>query len=251
MTNIPSSLTKQHAKLWKAVMANFYGRYNRSRKCWIGKFRVEGDTVLVCMRPNKLEVTSNGKYRFFHFSIAGHFLFKDGTKPDCHPCQGAMGLITLSDAQKKLAVVAKNSLYEKIGPWGSAPPEENFSIQKLGPRGNFGWLIKGSYTGQGINPSWVDVHGHFADTIRKIGSIPLGYSMWCEGGKSSDGVPCPDYSFEMAFDTTERTTAFYSIILKGSGLREGKRFNPIFRIPFNRKSLSYTLPGGLPAELQD
>jgi hypothetical protein len=242
LTNIPSDLGPNDKELWRRVMANFYGKYSKTQKCWVSK----GEGENWCMRPHTLNRVSDGAATLYYMAVGGQQL---GEANDCHACTGAMGLFVFSDAKPMLAIVARSAKYMDYGSWGRVPPEESFAIHRLGPPSNFAWTIENGWSGQGITVTSTEIFGITGDQVRSLGQLPKSFS---DAGNCDNGVnmmtqeKCSDVNFETLFEAGKTSEAFASIVLKGSGTLKGKPFTESYRVDFDPTTQSYPEPPNLP-----
>lgn len=246
LTDIPSSAAKTDKELWRKVMAGFYGKYDKAHKCWISR----SDGADYCMRPHTLHRVSDGAATLYFLVVGGNTLGGDN---ECHACTGVLGLLVLSDARPQLAIVARGPRFMAYGSWGRIPPEENFTIHRLGQPANFAWTVEGSWTGQGITVSWTDILGLIGGEVRSLGHLPRSFS---DAGNCDNGVnmmtqeKCSEVEFDTLFETAKTGQPFASITLKGSGTLKGEPFTASYAVDFDSKAMLYPTPAGLPQEIQ-
>ena len=95
--------------------------------------------------------------------------------------------------------MARNSLREDFSRWGSLPPEEDFSLQLLGPHGNYGWVAKSGVSGQGFYWKRYSIFGLSRGRAALIGELPGGEdngggTVSCDLAERLD-EPYADHSF--------------------------------------------------------
>lgn len=242
-TNIPSSLANDSSAFWKAAMEEFYGPYDQKNKCWIGQSK-DGRH---CMRPVKMELVTENSRKLRYLVFGGSTLGEDGLPQQCHACVGRVGFVSLAEGYETFSIVAKSDLYETIGGWGDAPAEESFALREIGPNGNLGWTIEGSYSGMGHTFTWFDVYGISAGTFYSLGPIPTGSNDDgnCENGKTHMGDgPCTHYSYEPRF-LSQGNASFYPILLDEFGHRLGVPLDATHRIVFDETTFRYDVPEAL------
>jgi hypothetical protein len=242
LTNIPSELARDDRQLWRRAMAEFYGRYDKRQKCWIGK--AKGTSW--CMRPHTLNRVSAGDATFYYLAVGGH---KPGEDNACHACAGALGLFVLSDAKAQMAIVARSEKFMDFGSWGRVPAEENFAVQRLGQPGNFAWVIENGWSGQGVTVTWTDMFGILGGEVKNLGQLPRSFSDEgnCENGINvSTREKCSAVNFEAVYEADKTSEAFASILLKGSGTLKGQPFAGTYRVDFDPATLTYPAPPDLP-----
>lgn len=217
---------------WRAVMEEFYGPYDRSLTCWIGKV---GDER-VCMRPHRLDTVAaeRGPLRFV--VTAGHALTENNGYSDCHACSGAVGLIVLGEAGGRLELVARNSLAEPAGAWGQAPGEDEFRLRAIGDDVH-GWTMETGWTGQGYTLGSTVVFGVSGDDVIELGTIPVHSD---NAGTCGDGLAeCFVHSYELVFDEGSGRR-YRDIVLRR--LPESTAGPESFRVPFDLDALRYAAP---------
>jgi hypothetical protein len=207
-------------EFWRVVMSDFYGRYDAGRKCWMSKYK----GVFQCMRPHKLDIIDTKSGRLLYAVVGGHRFDEKGGRVECHGCAGALGLLVFSERAAKLTLVARNSLYEDFGSWGSIPDPDNFSIREIGP-GKKGWLIRSGYLGGGRQTGWISVFAVIGDGVSPIGTLPETYSD--SGACDKD---CSTYSFDVVLDAFSAEKPFYPFVLRASGVRKGQSYSETYRI---------------------
>jgi hypothetical protein len=248
-TSIPVASLSQPAEFWKAAMEHFYGSYDRRLKCWTAEIRSDDGPLKACMRPHKIETvnTSGGKR---HFLVFGGFAINDrGGKDDCHACGGLMGMAVLEETGNALDLIARNDLATSFGSWGDIPPEEAFTLRRIGQDDLYGWVIETGYTGQGYTYLSHFIHAPIGDRIIEIGSMPAGFDDLgnCDdnGTNLMNGEKCTAYS--VSLDFVENAAAkLYDAVMRYSGYRHGETIDPVFTAKFDDATLAYELPDGMP-----
>lgn len=61
---------------------------------------------------------------------------------------------------------------------------------------------------------------------------------------------CSDLSVKYTFDTHSSASSFYPIILRASGIQEGRPFRGNYRLVFDEKSQKYSMPENMPDEIK-
>jgi hypothetical protein len=232
MTDIPLSAAGDPKLLWRAVMEGFYGPYDRASKCWMGTI----DGRRHCMRPHKLDaVTTDGRELLF-IVTGGYPIGENGGRNDCHACPGSLGLIVLGKTAGGLELIARNSLADETGAWGTVPVEENFRLRKIGDA-RYGWTMESGWTGQGYHSGWIDIFGISGSDVVEFGSVPIHAD---NSGTCGDGLgACFVKSYEIVFDEGA-DGSFYGIVLRR--LEESTEGPASFSIGFDPGSLSYEVP---------
>jgi hypothetical protein len=244
LTRIPATAAKSEKDLWRRVMAEFYGKYDKAQKCWVS----EHGGKRYCMRPHRLHKVSAGKATHYFIATGGHPI---EAGYDCHACAGTLGLIVLSDAGKTLGIVARNSGYEDFGGFGTVPAEENFEVHRLGAPGNYAWTIAGGWSGQGITTTAISIHGIAGDQVKNFGRAPRGFS---DAGNCDNGInlmtheKCTDVGFEPTYDVDSGNARFGTILIKGSGVWKGQPFDRSYRISFDETAMTYRIPPDFPED---
>lgn len=244
---IPASAAREPKVLWRMVMEDYYGPYDKALKCWVARF----DAGRVCMRPHKLDrVTIHGADHLF-LVIGGAHLGEDGEPRTAHVDGGALGLIVFRENGDALKLVAKNDLHATFGSFGNLPSEESFSVREIGPDETYGWVATDGWVGQGHVITSATIFAPVGDSVVDIGGVPNHYDNMgnCENGKviGSD-VACTDYSAEILFDSADASRRFYPIIMKVRGSREGVAIDRAFTARFDPGKFKYENVQGLPEE---
>jgi len=231
-TGISSAAAAEPRKLWAAVMEQFYGGYDKARKCWIGKIGGERQ----CMYPHRLDTVSEGG-TVRHYIVTGGYPMTGGRGPDgCHVCTGSLGLIVLEEAGKWLELAARNSLAEQSGSWGRIAPEENFRLREIGD-GRHGWTMETGWSGQGYNLGATVVYGVAGNDVIELGSIPVHAD---NSGTCGEGLrACYVRSYEVVFDPGAGSS-HYDIVMRKTG--EATEGPDSFRVPFDEAALKYEIP---------
>lgn len=248
--SIPADAAKQPKVLWRMVMEEYYGPYDKALKCW--KARISADHV--CMRPHRLDQIQIKGVNHFFLVIGGPFLDENGQPREAHVDSGAMGLIALKENGRSLKLVAKNDLHSPFGTFGSLPTEDQFSIREIGPNETYGWVATSGWMGQGHVITSSTIFATVGDTVVSIGNIPNHYDNMgnCENSKiMGSETPCTDYSSTLLFDSSDQTSRFYPIIVKVQGTREGVVIDQTFTTKFNAGKLSYENIDGMPKEFDE
>lgn len=241
LTSIPAASVEDPKSFWRATMEEFYGRYDKRRKCWIGQR--SGETL--CMRPHLLSVVREKDEDTIYVAMSGYAVTPEGGHADCHACGGKLGLVKLRPGGDRLALIARNDLSTNAGAWGRTPPEEAFRLVRLGPD-NYGWLMEFYYTGQGYTEGGVGVFGAIGDRIVDLGFISTHSD---NQGTCGDGLgECYTHSYEILTDPESATDRFGDLIA-----RKIESPNPdapsTVRIPFSQSELKYLTPDALQAAL--
>jgi hypothetical protein len=240
-TSISSALVGMPTEFWAAFMSEFYGGYDKTKKCWTSKYQGKD----YCMRPHKLDVVSAEGNKWLFAAIGGEQLDENGEPVLCHGCSGAMGLFVLSEAGSTLGIVAKNGLYEDFGSWGAVPDADQLAVRQLGAGGSYGWIISTGETHSGTTTGYYNLYGVVGDAIVSLGTIPAHFD-----DQGSCDKRCSDYSFELIVDASSGDQLFYPLVLRASGERKGRLFNNTYRLVFDKSSLMYRIPPDLPQEVK-
>jgi hypothetical protein len=244
---IPADAARQPKMLWRLVMEDFYGPYDRGKTCWVA--RLDGEQV--CMRPHRLDQVSIHGVNHVFLVIGGSVLGDDGEPLQSHADSGALGLIILKADGDALKLVARNDLHSPLGTFGIVPAEDRFELRQIGPNETYGWLATNGWMGQGHNISAATIFAARGEDIVSLGDISNHYDNQgnCENGKTIDsGKPCTDYSAEISFDTSDTASRFYPVIMKITGTREGEALDETFTTSFDEQSFTYKPIEGLPEE---
>lgn len=237
-TGIAASTTASPKVFWGAVMEEFYGPYSKRQKCWLGT--IEGKTV--CMRPHRLDTVVEGGATRFYVVTGGYELDEDGGQSTCHACAGSLGLIVLGDGGGgRLELVARNSLAEPAGSWGTIPDEDQFKLQLIGPQA-YGWTMHSGYTGQGYTGEGESVFGVIGGKVADLGFINTHSD---NGGSCGDGMgACYAHDYELFFDIKPDDARFSDLIVRK--LQSTDPATPAsFSVPFNASTLRYDVPEAL------
>ena len=245
--SIPAAAAKDPKTLWRLVMQDYYGRYDRAKKCWVAIL----DGEQVCMRPHRLDLAAIHGVNHLFLVIGGSVLGDDGEPRQSHADAGALGLIILKAEGPVLALVAKNNLHSAFGTFGAVPAEDQFELRQIGPDDTYGWLATSGWMGQGHHIASATVFAVRGDDVVSLGAIPNHYDNQgnCENGKTiDDGKPCTDYSAELSFDTSDKSARFHPVVMKITGAREGVTLDQTFTTRFDDQSYTYRPIAGLPEE---
>lgn len=244
---LPAATASQPKTLWKLVMEGYYGAYDKALKCWTA--RIGEDRV--CMRPHRLDQVAIGGVNHLFLVIGGSRLGDDGQPQQSHADSGVLGLIVLKQDGDALTLVASNDLHSPFGSFGSVPAEDAFAIREIGPDETHGWVATDGWMGQGHMITSATIFAPVGDKVVSIGNIPDHYdnSGNCENGKviGSD-TPCTDYSAELIFDSADKASRFFPVIVKVTGSREGVPIDKAFTTRFDPGSFTYSKIEGLPEE---
>jgi hypothetical protein len=244
---IPADAASQPKTLWRLVMEDYYGPYDRAKKCWVA--RIDGEQV--CMRPHRLDQVAIHGVNHLFLVVGGTRLGDDGHPQESHADSGALGLIILKAEGVSLKLVAKNDLHSSFGTFGAVPSEDQFAVREIGPGETYGWVATSGWMGQGIVIESSAIFTAVGDKVVSIGDIPSHYdnSGNCENGKvlGSD-TPCTDYSAELLFDSADKGGRFFPVIMKVTGTREGVTLDKTFTTTFDTDKLTYRPIDGLPEE---
>lgn len=228
-------------------MTEFYGPYNKARKCWVAKTK---DNAF-CMRPHTFDLVQSGNDKLLYVTAAGATTAADN---ECHACSGNIGYFVLDLNGGKMTVRAKSDLFLEDGSNGAPTPEDSIHVRQIGKDGVYGWTEDTFWMGQGISVERTQVLASVGDQVRTLGWLPRSYNDDgdCENGKRiSNNEPCSNFSFEASFDTAAPHQRFANIILRGTGSLRGEPFSETYSVTFDEKSFSYKLPKNLPEEAQD
>lgn len=244
---IPADAAAQPKILWRLVMEDYYGPYDKVRKCWVG--HIGGEQL--CMRPHRLDQVAIHGVDHIFLAIGGTRLGDDGQPLESHADSGALGLIILKADGASLKLVARNDLHASFGTFGAVPAEDQFALREIGPEETYGWVATDGWMGQGVVIQNSTILAAVGDKIVSIGTIPVHYdnSGNCEDGKviGSD-TPCTDYSAELLFDSANKSGRFFPVIMKLKGSREGVTLDKTFNTTFDLDKLTYRPIDGLPEE---
>lgn len=81
-----------------------------------------------------------------------------------------------------------------------------------------------------------------------LGSLVTHYdnSTNCGESISPGGPRCTDISGDLAIDANSRAGTFYPLVLRASGVRQGRLFEDTYRFVFDERALKYTVPQNMP-----
>lgn len=244
---IPADAAKNPKVLWRLVMEDYYGPYDKARKCWVASLQDEQ----VCMRPHRLDQVSIRGVDHLFLVVGGTVLGDDGQPMEAHVDAGALGLIVLKADGGRLSLVARNDLHEAFGTFGAVPAEDQFELREIGPDETYGWVATSGWMGQGHVITSASIFALRGDQVVSIGDIPNHYdnSGNCENGKTiGDGEPCTDYSATVSFDTSDKSAPFYPVVMKITGNRQGVVLDQSFTAKFDAAQHKYPAIEGLPEE---
>ncbi len=239
-TTIDADVGGNPKAFWQSFMTELYGPYDKAKKCWVS---AEGSDHF-CMRPNTLQTVMIGGAAQHFISVSGAITLPDGDN-SCHACNGNLGLFILAADGKKLVIAAQGKKHQVYGSYGRSPGEDDVTTAKISNSGKYGFIVKQSDFGQGLNYGTATVQGAVGSDIRALGTFVTQFD---DHGKCENET-CSDYSFELSFDT-EKDGRFAPVILRGTGIRAGEVFSGTFVAPFDEASFLYNLPDGLPDEVK-
>jgi hypothetical protein len=250
-TSIPSRLADDEKRLMLEVMNEFYGTFDKEKACWISKHQ---DTLFhkanrtYCMKPIRLDVIKSTGRKMLFIVAGGQRLDEEGEPEQYHAAQGVFGLIVLTPRGANLGVVA-TTLYEEFETYGGYPQHDSITIHRLGPSGAYGWAAKLGEDHGGYDIRWVQVYGVIGNSVKPLTTITSYYS---DEGRSGCGpeAHCTALSVKHALETHSSASSFYPIILRVSGIREGRPFRGNYRMVFDKNSLTYLAPNNMPDEIK-
>jgi hypothetical protein len=245
-TSIPSRLAEDEKRLLPEVMTAFYGSFDRAKSCWISKH--EGGTY--CMKPIRLDARSSSGRRMLFIVAGGQQLDEEGRPMEADPSLGVLGLIVLTPRGVNLGVVA-TTLYEGYEPYGGYPQRDTVSLQQLGPN-TYGWLAKLFYDHSGYEHAWVRVYSVIGRSVTLLTTVTSYFSSGeASGCGTEEGQEhCSTLSVKYAFETHSSASSFYPIILRVSGIKNGRPFRGNYRLVFDKNSLIYLTPKSMPDEIK-
>ena len=247
-TSIPSGLADDEKRLMPEVMNEFYGSFDKEKACWISKHEDDGPEDTYCMKPIRLDVRLLSGRRMLFIVAGGQKLDEEGNPAEYHAAEGVFGLIVLTPRGANLGVVA-TSLYEGFEKYGRYPQHDAVTIHRLGPNGAYGWVAKLVDQHGGYDIRWVQVYGVIGNSVKSLTAVGSYYS---DEGRSGCGpeAHCTALSVKYAFETHSSASSFYPIILRVSGIREGRPFRGNYRLVFDKNSLTYLAPNNMPDEIK-
>ena len=145
-----------------------------------------------------------------------------------------------------LGVVA-TTLYEEFETYGRYPQRDTVTLHQLGPNGTYGWVAKLSYFHSGTAYRWVRVYGVIGHSVTLLTAVIRYFE---RGAASGCGTECSKLSAKYAFETHSSASLFYPIILRVSGIKNGRPFRGNYRLVFDKNSLTYLAPKNLPDEIK-
>ena len=243
-TSIPSSLADDETRLMPEVMTEFYGSFDKDKACWMSKH--EDDTY--CMKPIRLDAIRSSGRRMLFIVAGGQKLDEEGRPEEYHAAQGVFGLIVLTPNGANLVVVATNDLYEGYNAYGGYPEHDSVTVHKLGPKETYGWVAQTFMSHSGYDIRWISVIGVIGNSVKSLTAITSYYS---DEGRSGCGpeAHCTALSAKYTFDTQSSVGPFYPIILRVSGIKEGRPFRGNYRLVFDKNLLTYLTPNNMPDEI--
>ena len=243
-TSIPSRLADDEKRLLPEVMTEFYGSFDREKSCWISKHE-EGT---YCMKPIRLDVIKSTGRKMLFIVAGGQKLDKEGRPEEHHAAQGVFGLIVLTPNGANLDVGATNGLYEGFETYGGYPQHDAVTIHRLGSNGAYGWVAKAGENHSGREERWAKVYGLIGNSLEPLTTITSYYS---DEGMSGCGpeAHCTALKVKYPFETHSSASSFYPIVLRVSGIREGRPFRGNYRLVFDKNLLTYLTPNNMPDEI--
>ena len=258
-TSIPTSLADDEKRLMPKVMTEFYGSFDKQKACWISTksgpqpeaapymWGVDkGNTVNVdityCMKPTRLDVIKSNGRKMLFVVAGGNFLDEDGRPQASDPAPGILGLIVLTPNGANLGLVGTNDLYEGYMNYGGYPEHDTVTVHKLGPNGRYGWVAKLGYAHSNREYEWVQLYGLIGNSVKLLTAFVTDYS--------GDNFDRTNLSVNYAFETHSSASSFYPIVLRVSGIREGRPFRSNYRLVFDDMSRKYLTPKNMPEEIE-
>jgi len=193
-----------------------------------------------------LDVRSSSGRRMLFIVAGGQQLDEGGRPMEADPNLGVLGLIALTPRGANLGVVA-TTLYEGFEPYGGYPQRDTVTLHRLGPNGTYGWVAKLSYFHSGTAYRWVRVCGVIGHSVTLLTAVITYFE---RGAASGCGTECSKLSAKYAFETHTSPSLFYPIILRVSGIKNGRPFRGNYRLVFDKNSLTYLAPKNLPDEIK-
>ena len=89
------------------------------------------------------------------------------------------------------------------------------------------------------------VIGHSVEPLTTITSY---YSN--AGACGPDSAPCTTLSVKYTFETQASASSFYPILLRVSGVTQGRPFHGNYRLVFDKNSLTYLAPSNMPDDIK-
>lgn len=239
---LSASLLDNPKLFWRAVMTSFYGQYNKTLKCWVGR---DDKQTAYCMRPIKLDTVEGNGGKAVYLSIGGQALGRDGalnyTGADG---QGAVGLIVMSQEGKRLVTSATNSLYASAGTFGqmvSGPREDNVLLRKIG-EDTWAWFIESGIFYSGNGAFSYAIVAPIGDKVVSVGRIP---SSMFQDDAGACKPKCANLTADIIIDSQDGTKRFYPIIVRVHDRVDASMVEGTFQVPFNDDKLQYDTPGNL------
>jgi hypothetical protein len=182
------------------------------------------------------------------FFIVAFGLNEEGPPGAGHATSGGLGLIVLTPNGANLGVVATNDLYEWFQNYNRPPNHNAITIQRLGPNGAYGWIAKSDENHGGLEHRGATMHCVIGHSVKPLTTITSYYS---NAGLSCGppAPPCTTLSVKYAFETHSSASSFYPIILRVSGIKDGRPFRGNYRLVFDKSLLAYLAPNNMPDEV--
>ena len=239
-TSIPSSLADDEKRLLPEVMSEFYGAFNKAKACWMSKHKDGEYENTYCMKPVRLDVIKSTGRKMLFIVAGGHLLDEEGEVASGHALSGGLGLIVLTPNGANLGVVATNDLYEWFGTYNRIPEHDTVTIHRLGPNETYGWIAKSGEDHSGREYRWAKVYAVIGHSVEPLTTITSYYSN--AGACGPDSAPCTTLSVKYTFETQASASSFYPILLRVSGVTQGRPFRGNYRLVFDKNSLTYLAP---------
>jgi hypothetical protein len=168
---------------------------------------------------------------------------------EAHPSLGVLGLIVLTPRGANLGVVA-TTLYEGYNAYGGYPQRDTVTLHRLGPNGAYGWLaeLRDQHSNHDIR--WVRVYSVIGNSVKILATVTSYLSEDYGSQCGQDEVICSTLSVKYAFQTQSSASSFYPIILRVSGIYNGRPFRGNYRLVFDKSSLTYLAPKNMPDEIK-
>jgi hypothetical protein len=201
------------------------------------------------MKPIKSETVSSTDGKRLFVVVSGQKLDESGEPEESHAAPGALGLIVLTPNGPHLGIVASNSLYEDFGHWGMAVDRTSVAIRQLGSKGSYGWVMNSSKVHFGTASDFAGIYGVIGDTVSLLTTLVTHYDDSGSGACGDERRRCTELAVNYVFEPSATQSDFYPIILRVSGIKGGRPFKGNYRLVFDKDSLKYVVPKGVPEEI--
>lgn len=231
--SIPAELLQDEKRFWVAFMAEYYGQYDGSRKCWL----TEADGNSYCMKPLRLDLQTDGSSEKAYVVAAGVGLDKAGKPSEYRAATGFVGLFVFQQNGSQFELLAASSRFEGEGTYGLPSSEDAVTLRKLGPS-SWAWFVDGSFASQGEFTGVSRIYTAVGDKVIALSDIRTSSS---NTGTSCE-TKCYQIETDIIIDDANKNLRFYPLIARVTGYIGAEKVKETFRLNFDESTFSYEQP---------